>query len=85
MKVYIVLANWCEEDGNCACGCDVYTTKEKAKAKLKEWVDVKERDYAKEHGWTIYEDTDLCFDAGLNGKYCMNNVCISVEEKELIE
>ena len=85
MKVYVVLARWCVEFENATCICGVYTNEEKAKAKLKERVDVEERDYAEEHGWTIYEDTDLCFDAGLDGEYCMNNICVSIEEEDLIE
>ena len=41
---------------------------------------VDEKAYAKEHNWHIYEDSDVCFDAGEEGFYNAEHTRFYIEE-----
>lgn len=41
-----------------------------------------EKEFAKENNWTIYEDSDTCFDAGEDGFYADNHTTLMIEEVE---
>ena len=39
-----------------------------------------EREYAREHGWIIYEDNETCFDAGLSGRWCESHTRLWIQK-----
>ena len=73
-KCYIILHDWANGDfgENDSDISGIFTDYNKAldcfNALVKE-----ERAIAEENGWTIYEDTNTCFDAGEEGYYISNH------------
>lgn len=70
MKHYVVIFDWAAEK-ICSSGIEisgVTHSLEEAKAILAS-ASADEREYAKEHGYTIYADTNVEFDAGEDGYY----------------
>lgn len=76
---YVLLSEWCVdyESGHEIVG--VYDTEAKAITALKNRVDSDDRVLAEDYGYTIYEDSDVCFDAGEEGEYVSNHVCARIE------
>ena len=68
MEHYIVINDWATEYESGVDVKGVAHALEEAKHIFNQYVD-EERDYAKKLGWTVYEDGDVCFDAGKNGYY----------------
>ena len=83
MKHYVVLCDWAVdhmgESG--VVVSSVAHTLEEAKETLAR-VSYDEKQYAKEHGWTVYVDTDEEFDAGEEGCYLAEHTHFYIEEVE---
>ena len=82
MKHYVVLCDWAVDNGCMEQGVNitgVAHTLEEAKAIFADAV-VDEKQYAKENNWTVYEDTDVCFDAGEDGYYNAEHAHFYIEE-----
>lgn len=77
---YVVIAEWCVdyEGGHCIVG--VYHSREEAVKAFKNRVDTDERILAEEYGYTIYDDTDDCFDSGEDGEYVKDHLYVGIEE-----
>ena len=75
MKHYVVLCDWAVdhlgEQGVNITG--VAHSLEEAKEIFANAVG-DEKKYATENNWTIYEDSDVCFDAGEDGSYAVEHV-----------
>lgn len=72
MMHYVVVLEW-STDGD--CGSNVIGVKhslEDAKKLFNETA-AEEREWAIDHGWIIYEDIDVSFDAGEHGMYSDNH------------
>lgn len=83
MKHYVVLCDWAVdqmgESGVSITG--VAHTLEEAKEIFAKAV-IDEKKYAEENGWEIFEDTDICFDAGEEGFYVAEHAHFYIEEVE---
>ena len=81
-KHYVIFAEWCVdyEGGSCVVG--VYHSKEKAREAFKRRVETDDRVLADEYGYTIYDDSDTCFDSGKYGEYAQNHITVSLSEIE---
>lgn len=81
MAHYVVLCDWAESHGM-TNGVDitsvVHSLEEAKEIFAKVVMDTKK--YAKENGWEIYEDTDVCFDAGEEGYYASEHERFYIEE-----
>lgn len=81
MKHYVVLCDWAidhmGEHGVNITG--VAHTLEEAKEIFAKAV-VDEKQYAKDNNWTIFENTDVCFDAGQEGFYAAEHAFFYIEE-----
>lgn len=84
MKHYVILCDWAVDNGEMASGVDITAvthTLEEAKAIFAE-KSADEKEYAYEHGWTIYTDTDEEFDAGEDGYYDAEHAHFYIQEVE---
>ena len=84
-KIYTVICFWVAEDEE--PNCEIignYLSLESAKKALKKRRK-KELKITKELGHTIFEDTELIFDEGLEGYYNTNFCTIKIEETKLCE
>lgn len=79
-KHWIVYAEWCVDyqDGHQIIG--VYHSKAEAVEALKNMVNSDDRLLAEEYGYTIYEDSDTCFDSGKDGEYVTDHIHAGIEE-----
>ena len=81
MKHYVVLCDWAvdhlSEHGVNIAG--VAHSLEEAKEIFAKAV-VDEKKYAKENNWTVYVDSDTCFDAGEDGFYAAEHTLFYIEE-----
>ena len=81
MKHYVVLCDWAV-DHLCDSGVNItgvaHSLEEAKEIFAKAIVD--EKKYAKENNWTIYEDTDMCFDAGEDGYYASEHTHFYIQE-----
>ncbi len=77
---YVVYAEWCVdyEGGHEIIG--VYHSKEEAVEVFKNRVNSDDRLLAEEYGYTIYEDSDICFDSGEDGEYVKDHIYVGIEE-----
>jgi phosphoribosyl-dephospho-CoA transferase len=84
MKHYVVLCDWAVDNGEIANGVDVtgvaHSLKEAKEIFAKAVVD--EKKYAHDQGWEIYEDTDVCFNAGEEGYYAAEHVRFYIQGVE---
>ena len=81
MKHYVVVFDYAV-DNMSESGVEIIAVKhtlEEAKEILAEKV-VDEREYAKEHGWEIFSDSDTEFDAGEEGYYNSEHACFYIKE-----
>ena len=81
MKHYIVIFDWAAEK-LCSNGIEisgVAHSMEEAKEILAS-ASADEREYAKEHGYTVYADTDVEFDAGEDGYYVSEHAHFYIQE-----
>ena len=81
MKHYVVLCDWAV-DHLCEFGVSIIGVAhsiEEAKEIFAKAV-VNERKYAEENNWTVYEDSDVCFDAGEDGFYATEHARLYIEE-----
>lgn len=81
MKHFVVLCDWAV-DHLCEHGINItgvaHSLDEAKEIFAKAVVD--EKEYAKENNWTIYENTDVCFDAGQDGMYVTEHAHFYIEE-----
>ena len=79
-KHWIVYAEWCVDyqAGHQIIG--VYHSKAEALEVFKNRVNSDDRLLAKEYGYTIYEDSDICFDSGEDGEYVKDHIYVGIEE-----
>ena len=81
MKHYVVLCDWAvdhlSEHGVNIAGV-AHTLEEAKEIFAKAAID--ERKYALDNNWKIYENTDICFDAGEEGYYASEHACLYIEE-----
>lgn len=80
-KHYVVICDWSNEDGKDIEIIGVIHTLDEGKEIFKQSVE-QERNYAKEYGLKIITDTDECFDAGEDGWYDDNHICLFIKEVE---
>ena len=75
-KCYIILHDWADNfSENDSSISGLFTDCNKAFDCFKTLVK-EERELAEGQGWTIYEDTDTCFDAGEEGYYISNHTTV---------
>lgn len=79
MEYYVIVADWCVDyqAGHSVVG--VYTSEEAAIAALENRVSKDDRLLAEEYGYTVYEDTSRCFDAGIDGYYIQDHLYVGIE------
>ena len=84
MKHYVVLCDWAISNDTIANGVDItgvaHSLEEAKEIFAKAVVD--EKKYAEEHGWEIYEDSDVCFDAGEEGYYAAEHARFYIQGVE---
>ena len=81
MKHYVVMLDWAA-DNMSSSGIEIVGVAhsyDEAKEIFAEAV-VDEKEYAKEHGYTIYADTEAEFDAGENGYYAAEHAHFYIQE-----
>ena len=79
MKHYIVINDWSNEY---ECGVTIIAVAhslEEAKESFNECI-AEEKAYVEDKGWTIYEDSDVDFDAGEEGYYAANHTRLYIQE-----
>ena len=81
MKHYVVLCDWAVNDAEGVNITGVAHSLEEAKEIFAKAV-VDEKKYAEDNGWEIYEDLDVCFDAGEDGYYATEHAIFYIEEVE---
>lgn len=78
MEYYTVLWDWvCGLDRGVDIICitpSIFEAKKAFSKKLKE-----EKKFAEENGYTIYEDTDMIFDAGIDGFYNEDHTSLKIK------
>ena len=79
MKHYVILCDWAMRDADGVSITAVAHSLEEAKEIFAQAV-VDEKKYAEENGWMIYEDSDICFDAGEDGFYAAEHAHFYIEE-----
>lgn len=81
-KHWVVFAEWCVdyEAGNEIVS--VCHSKEEAVVALKERVKTDDRLLAEKYGYKIFEDSDMCFDSGIEGDYVVDHIKVSICEVE---
>lgn len=78
MKHFIVINDWANDYENGASILGVTHSMEEAKEIFKQnYMD--EKNYAEEHNFTIYEDSDVDFDAGEDGYYVSNHTHLFIK------
>lgn len=78
MEHYIVINNWSNEYENDVTILGIAHTLEEAKKIFNESIN-DERDYAEEHEYTVYADTEVDFDAGEEGYYSMEHTRLYIQ------
>lgn len=80
MTYFVIYAEWSYDymSGHSIAG--VYKNFDNAVQAMKERVDYCERIEAKEYDFEIYEDSQTCFDAGIDGYYSRDHVCVMIEQ-----
>lgn len=79
MRHYVVLCDWAMNDSEGVDITGVAHSLEEAKEIFAKTV-VDEKKYAEDHDWEIYEDLDVCFDAGESGYYASEHVHFYIQE-----
>lgn len=83
MSHYVILCDWAI-DSMCDSGVSIlgiaHSLEEAKEIFAKAVID--EKKYAKENGWEIFEDTDVCFDAGEEGFYATEHTHFYIQEVE---
>ena len=79
MKHYVVVLEWSSEGENGSNVLGVTHNLDEARQIFNDTIE-EERDLADNNGWTIYEHTDLVFDAGEDGFYCNNHSRTYIQE-----
>lgn len=84
MKHFVVLNDWSfdYESGTTVLG--VTHSVEKARQLFDKFTS-REKKYAKDHGYFVYNDSEYDFDAGESGSYAQNHTRVYIEEVEVKE
>lgn len=78
---YVLINEWAIDNGEIASGVEIVAvchTQEEVKAAFNKRLP-EEQDCAKDNGWTLYEHSDLEFDAGKEGYYDAEHTRLYVE------
>ena len=82
MKHYVVMCDWAISGSFIDSGVDItgiaHSPEEAKEIFAKAVID--EKNYAEEHNWTIYEDSEVEFDAGEEGNYIEEHVHFFIRE-----
>lgn len=78
MKHYVIVSDWANNYENLTTILGVTHSIEEAKEIFNEHL-VDEKRYAKEHGFTIYDDCETVFDAGEGGYYVRNHTNLYIQ------
>lgn len=79
MKHYVVIYDWSNEGmGNDLQILGVYDTLEEAVIRFNECLS-DEKEYAEEHGYKVFEESDTCYDAGIEGYYVEEHTYLRIE------
>lgn len=82
MEHYVVMCDWAISDSFVNTGVDIagiaHSLEEAKEIFAKAVVD--EKQYAKEHNWIIYEDSDVEFDAGEEDNYTEEHAHFFIQE-----
>lgn len=83
MEYYVIVADWCVDyqAGHRIVG--VYTSEPSAIEALRKRVSEVERILAKIYKYKIYEDTETCFDSGVDGQYVQDHFYVGIEKVEM--
>lgn len=77
-KHYVVASHWaCDYEVGCTI-LGVGHTLDEAKTIFNNHV-IEEKEYASEQGWTVFEDKDTVFDAGVEGYYAKDHTYIFID------
>lgn len=78
MKHFVIINDWANEYESGVSILGVVHSMEEAKEIFNQnYVD--EKNYAEEHNFTIYEDSDAVFDAGEDGYYVSNHTYLFIK------
>ena len=78
MKHYVIVNDWANEYESGTNVLGVTHSLEEAKEIFNESL-ADEKQYAKEHGFTIYDDCETVFDAGEEGHYVSNHTYLYIQ------
>ena len=78
-KHYVVMHCWADEDTSASDILGVAHSLDEAKDIFNEHLKA-EREHADNHGYTIYDDLDVLFDAGCDGHYMDHHTCLYIQE-----
>ena len=78
MKHYVIVNDWANEYESGTNILGVVHSLEEAKKIFNESL-ADEKQYAKEHGFTIYDDCETAFDAGEEGYYVNNHTNLYIQ------
>ena len=79
MKHFVVVQNWASGYDSDSDVAGVAHTLEKAK-EIFAGIAKTEKKFAKDSGYTIYEDSDVLFDAGKEGYYIEDHTKVYIQE-----
>lgn len=83
MKVYVLTIRQVLDYDILQDSCEVFAKLEDAKKEFNKFLD-KERANIEKDDWLIETDTELDFEAYLDGEYTANHTKVSIEEKEVL-
>lgn len=78
MMHYVIVNEWMDEDKGAVSILDVVHSPEEAEIVFGKYV-ANEKQYAENHGFKIYEDSNTVFDAGEEGYYVSNHTRLYIE------
>lgn len=79
MKHFVIINNWANEYESGTTILGVAHSIEEAKQTFNESL-IEEKEYAKDRGFTIFDDCDTAFDAGEEGYYASNHTNLYIVE-----
>ena len=78
MEHYVIINSWANEYENGVTILGVAHSIKEAESIFNEFL-MDEKNYAEEHGWEIFEDSEVEFDAGENGYHASNHTRLYIQ------
>ena len=78
MKHFVIVRDWASEYENGTTILGIAHSIEEAKEIFNEYL-AEEKEYAEEHGFTIYDDCETVFDAGEEGYYAGHHTNLYIQ------